>query len=223
MKTTYYFKVSLLPTGNELLLMLVVAQLVKNPPIRQETWVWSLGWEDPLEKGMTTHSSILAWRVLWTLKSMGSQRVGHNWVISTFTFHFQSFNATSSSCIFILLSPFCLTSEGIISLAYAYPLEGKLWPTYTQGQTFWIVESSGSWEALLPISEGDGVSAELFKILKDYAIKVLHKICQQIWNTQQWPQDWKRSVLIPIPKKRNTKECANHETIALIAHAKNHA
>ena len=77
----------------------------------------------------------------------------------------------------------------------------------TQGQTFWIVESSGSWEALLPISEGDGVSAELFKILKDYAIKVLHKICQQIWNTQQWPQDWKRSVLIPIPKKGSTKEC----------------
>ena len=120
MKTTYYFKVSLLPTGNELLSMLVVAQLVKNPPIMQETWVWSLGWEDPLEKGMTTHSSILAWSIPWTLKSMGSQRVGHNWVTSTFTFHFHSFNATSSSCISILLSPFCLTSEVIISLAYAY-------------------------------------------------------------------------------------------------------
>ena len=61
--------------------------------------------------------------------------------------------------------------------------------------------------------------AELFQILKDDAVKVLHSICQQIWKTQQWPQDWERSVSIPIPKKDNAKECSNYRTIALISHA----
>ena len=65
----------------------------------------------------------------------------------------------------------------------------------------------------------DGIPVELFKTLKDDAIKMLHSICQQIWKTQQSPQDWKRSILIPIPKKDNTKERANHQTIALIPHA----
>ena len=65
----------------------------------------------------------------------------------------------------------------------------------------------------------DGVPAELFQILKDDAIKVLHSICQQIWKAQQWPQDWKKSVFIPIPKKGNPKECSNYQTIALILHA----
>ena len=64
----------------------------------------------------------------------------------------------------------------------------------------------------------DGISAELFKILKDDAVKVLHSVCQQIWKTQQWPQDWKKSVFIPIPKKGNAKECSNYHTIALIPH-----
>ena len=63
-----------------------------------------------------------------------------------------------------------------------------------------------------------GIPGELFKTLKDDAIKVLHSMCQQIWKTQQWPQDWKRSILIPIPKKGSTKECSNHWTIALISH-----
>ena len=66
---------------------------------------------------------------------------------------------------------------------------------------------------------GDGISVELFPILKDDAVKVLHSICQQIWKTQQWPQDWKRSVFTPIPKKGNAKECSNYRTIALISHA----
>ena len=66
---------------------------------------------------------------------------------------------------------------------------------------------------------GDGVPAELFQILKDDAVKVLHSICQQIWKTQQWPQDWKRSVFIPIPKKGNGKECSKYQTIALISYA----
>ena len=68
-------------------------------------------------------------------------------------------------------------------------------------------------------SGGDGIPVELFQILKDDAVKVLHLICQQIWKTQQWPQDWKRSVFILIPKKGSTKECSNYHTIALISHA----
>ena len=68
-------------------------------------------------------------------------------------------------------------------------------------------------------SGGDGIPAKLFPILKDDAVKELHAICQQIWKTQQWPQDWKRLVLIPIPKKGNPKECSNYCTIALISHA----
>ena len=68
-------------------------------------------------------------------------------------------------------------------------------------------------------SGGEGIPAELFQILKDDAAKVLHSICQQIWKTQQWPQDWKRSVFIPIPKKGSAKECSNYRTIALISHA----
>ena len=68
-------------------------------------------------------------------------------------------------------------------------------------------------------SGGDGIPVELFQILKDDAVKVLHSICQQIWKTQQWPQDSKRSVFIPIPKKGNAKECSNYRTIALISHA----
>ena len=69
------------------------------------------------------------------------------------------------------------------------------------------------------VSGGDGIPVELFQILKDDAVKVLHSICQQIWKTQQWPWDWKRSVFIPIPKKGNAKECLNYCTIALISHA----
>ena len=67
-------------------------------------------------------------------------------------------------------------------------------------------------------SRGDGIPAELFQILKDDAVKVLHSICQQIWKTQPWPQDWERSVFIPIPKKGNAKECSNYCTTALISH-----
>ena len=68
-------------------------------------------------------------------------------------------------------------------------------------------------------SGGDGIPAELFQILKDDAVKVLHSICQQIWKPQQWPQDWKKSIFIPIPKKGNAEESSNYCTIALIAYA----
>ena len=68
-------------------------------------------------------------------------------------------------------------------------------------------------------SGGDGIPVELFQILKDDAVKALHSICQQIWKTQQWPQDWKRSIFIPIPNKGNAKECSNYHTIAVISYA----
>ena len=83
----------------------------------------------------------------------------------------------------------------------------------------WI--PSLGWED--PLEKGNAthssIPVELFEILKDDAVKVLHSICQQIWKTQQWPQDWKRSIFIPIPKKGNAKECSNYRTIALISHA----
>ena len=68
-------------------------------------------------------------------------------------------------------------------------------------------------------SGSDGIPVEMFQILKDDAVKVLHSICQQIWKTQQWPQDWKRSLFIPVPKEDNGKECSNYRTISLISHA----
>ena len=79
----------------------------------------------------------------------------------------------------------------------------------------WALESITTNKA----SGRDGISVELFQILKDDAVKVLHSICQQIWKTQQWPQDWKSSVFILIPKKGNAKECSNYCTTALISHA----
>ena len=79
----------------------------------------------------------------------------------------------------------------------------------------WALESITTNKA----SGGDRIPVELSQILKDEAVKVLHSICQQIWKTQQWPQDWKRSVFISIPKKGNAKECSNYHTIALISHA----
>ena len=72
---------------------------------------------------------------------------------------------------------------------------------------------------MIKASGGDGIPVELFQTLKDDTVKVLHSLCQQIWKTQQWPQDWKMSIFIPIPKKGNAKECSNDCTIALISHA----
>ena len=86
-----------------------------------------------------------------------------------------------------------------------------------------ILECEGRWALgsiiMNKASGGDGIPVELFQILKDDVVKVLHSICQQIWKTQQWPQDWKRSVFIPIPKKNNAKNCSNYCTVALISHA----
>ena len=88
-------------------------------------------------------------------------------------------------------------------------------PDILECEVKWALESITMNKA----SGGDGIPAVLFQILKDDAVKVLHSICQQIWKTQKWPQDWKRSVFIPIPKKGNAKECSNYCTVALISHA----
>ena len=88
-------------------------------------------------------------------------------------------------------------------------------PDILECEIKWALESITTNKA----SGGDGVPVELFQILKDDAVEVLHSICQQIWKTQQWPQDWKRSVFILIPKKGNAKECSNYRTIALISHS----
>ena len=88
-------------------------------------------------------------------------------------------------------------------------------PEILECEVKWALESISMNKA----SGGDRIPIELFHILKDAAVKVLHSICQQIWKTQQWPLDWKRSVFIPIPKKDNAKECSNYCTIMLISHA----
>ena len=88
-------------------------------------------------------------------------------------------------------------------------------PDILEGKVKWTLRST----TMNTASGGDRILVELFQILKDDAVKVLHSICQQIWKTQQWPQDWKRSVFIPIPKKGNAKECSDYCTIALISHA----
>ena len=87
-------------------------------------------------------------------------------------------------------------------------------PDILECEVKWALESIATNKA----SGGDGIPVELFQILKDDAVKVLHSICQPIWKTQQWPQDWKRSVFIPVPKKGNAKKCSNYRTIALISH-----
>ena len=87
-------------------------------------------------------------------------------------------------------------------------------PDILKGEVKWPLESITTNKA----SGVDGIPVDVFKILKGDAVKVLHSICQKIWKTQQWPQDWKRSVFIPIPNKGNPKECSNHHTIALISH-----
>ena len=85
-------------------------------------------------------------------------------------------------------------------------------PDILKCEVKWTLES-------ITTNKGDGIPVGLFQILEDDAVKVQHSICQQIWKTQQWPQDWKKSVFIPVPKKGNAKECSNYCTIALISHA----
>ena len=88
-------------------------------------------------------------------------------------------------------------------------------PDILECKVKWALESITTNKA----SRGNEISSSLYQIIKDDAVKVLHSICQQIWRTWQWPQDWKRSVFIPVPKKGNGKECSSYHTIALISHA----
>ena len=111
--------------------------------------------------------------------------------------------------------PPCTGSSCSHSCLALMPTEGEMainhhrhWGKWGQLRSMTMNKASG----------GDGIPVELFQILKDDVVKVLHSICQQIWKTQQWPRDWKRSVFIPIPKKGNAKECSNYCTIALISH-----
>ena len=88
-------------------------------------------------------------------------------------------------------------------------------PDILECEVKWVLRSS----IMNKVRGGDGIPAKLFQILKDDAVKVLHSVCQQIWKAQQWPQDWKRSVFVPIPKKGNAEECSNYCTIAFISNA----
>ena len=107
-----------------------------------------------------------------------------------------------------------LCKKGLNDLDNHDSVVTHLQPDILECEVKWILGSTTSNKA----SGGDGIPFELFQILKDDAVKVLHSICQKIWKTQQWPQDWKRSVFIPIPKKGNAKECSNYCTIASISH-----
>ena len=116
----------------------------------------------------------------------------------------------------------------LVVLIYIPPNSGGGFPFSTPSPEFvvcrifeddyfdqWALEST----TMSKVSQGDRILVKLFQILKNGAVKLLLSICQQIWKTQQWPQDWKRSVFIPIPKKGNAKECSNYCTIAFISHA----
>ena len=98
--------------------------------------------------------------------------------------------------------------------------DGVITPTHVEPD---ILECKVMWASgsitTNKASGGDGIPVELFQILRDDAVKVLHSICQHIWRTQEWPQDWRRSVFTPIPKKGNAKECSNYHTVVLISHA----
>ena len=87
-------------------------------------------------------------------------------------------------------------------------------PDILEGKVKWALGSI----AMNKASGGNGIPVELFKTLNDDVVKMLHSVCQQIWKTQQWPQDWKRSIFILVPKKANAKECSNYHTIVLISH-----
>ena len=163
---------------------------------------------------MATHSSVLAWRIPGTgapggLLSMGSHRVGHDWSDLAAATEAEDIKNRWQEYIENLYKKDLHEPDdhdGVIT---------HLEPDILECEVKWAWGSITTNKA----SGGDGIPVELFQILKDAAVKVLHSICQHIWKTQQWPQDWKRSVFIPIPKKGNVKECSNYCTIALISHS----
>ena len=121
----------------------------------------------------------------------------------------------SLSCVQLLTTPWTAAYQAYPPMGFSSPWDS---PGKSTGMGCHCLLHN--WAIILnKASGGDGIPVELFQILKDDAVKVLHSICQQIWKTQQWPQDWKRSVFIPIPKKCNAKECSNCCTVSLISHA----
>ena len=162
---------------------------------------------------MATHSSILAWRIPGTeepggLPSMGSHRVRHDWSDLAAAAAAREADDNNKKWQEYTEEPLKKdlhdpdNHDGVIT---------HLKPDILECKVKWALGSITMNKA----SGGDGIPVELLQILKDSAVKVLHSICQQIWKTQQWPQDWKRSVFIPIPRKGNAKECSNYCTIAL--------
>ena len=151
---------------------------------------------------MATHSSVLAWRIPGTgepggLPSIGSHRVRHDW---------SDLAAAAEEELYRKDLHDPDNHDGVIT---------HLEPNILECEVKWALGSITTNKT----SGGVKIPAELFQILKDDAVNVLHSICQQIWKTQQWPQDWKRSVFIPISKNGNAKECSNYHTIGLISHA----
>ena len=135
-------------------------------------------WEDPLEKGTATHSSILPWRIPWTVQSMRLQSQTHRQEYKEELYKKDLHDPDNHDGVITHLELDILECE--VKCALGSIITNKA-------------------------SGGDGFPAEKFQILKDDAVKVFHSVCQQIWKTQQWPQDWKRSVFIPILKKRKSK------------------
>ena len=183
---------------------------------------------------MATHSSILAWRIPWTEEpgrpqSMGSQRVGHDWATSlslSLREHFmQRWAQLRTETVRTQQKQKILRRGGkntqknytkkilmtwITMMVWSLTLE----PNILECEVKWALGTITMDKA----SVGNEIPVELFQILEDYAVKVLHSICQQIWKTQQWPQDWKRPVFIPIPRKGNAKECSYYCTVVLVSH-----
>ena len=154
---------------------------------------------------MATHSSILAWRIPGTEEPVGYHLWGHTESDTTeATQQQQQQEYTKELYRKDLHDPD--NHNGVIT---------HLEPDILECEVKWALESITMNKA----SGDDGIPVELFQILKDDAVKVLHSFCQQIWKTQQWPQDWKRAVFIPIPKKGNAKESSNYRTIAFISYA----
>ena len=118
--------------------------------------------------------------------------------------------SSSSSSQYLVLCPLA-----------TLPLRSQVWPLKWRYLKYLIFRTLGGLIYIQKLMDLNTVLLELFQILKDNAVKALHSICQQIGKTQQWPQDWKRSVFIPIPKKGNAKECSNYPTIAVNSHASN--
>ena len=215
----------------------------EGEPVEAIMVQWFRSWVEisaiPLYVCMTLSESLTSWSFRFPLSDMGvidstfprESEESVNCTRAVFRIETCSEQGVNVSCDPLLCCPQYYSTIGICNLHWKTfdwilsPVQGStkdfkclqtdLEPDILECEVKWALESITTNKA----SGGDGIPVELFQILKDDAVKVLHSICQQIWKTQQWLQDWKRSVFIPIPKKRNAKECSNYHTIALISQA----